>query len=291
MKHRYSTISILYNPNSTGKSDEKARTLARDLRKAMPDVKLRLRATKRRGHAEAMTYRTALTSRHPLVISVSGDGGYNEVVNGAIRAQRLGRTITVGLVPAGNANDHYANRHRGDFVKRVMEADEDRIDLIRLKTRRLTRYGHSYIGLGLTPLASEKLNKSKLNLWQEIKIVTSVLLHLKSIKIIVDGHVRSYDSLIFSNVGRMSKVLRVPDHTDDDGKVEVSHLYNRNKLKLIASLVQAAVLGLAADDKVSEYKFRTIKQTSVQIDGELIKIGADVDTHISVVPHTLRSIV
>lgn len=291
MKQPYSVIVILYNPNSTGKSQQKARQLERDLKAAIPNVRLRLRPTKRRGHAEAMTYRTALTSRHPLVISVSGDGGYNEVVNGAMHAQRLGRKITVGLVPAGNANDHYATRHRGDFIKRISTGDEDAIDLIRVHSRRLTRFGHSYVGLGLTPVASEELNAHKLNLWQEIKIVTNVLLHLKPVRIIVDGEMRSYDSLIFSNVNRMSKVLRVPKHSGDDNTVEMSHYYYPNKLKLIAALVHAAVVGLDTKESVNSFTFRTIQRTPLQIDGEVVKLARGVTAKIDVLPHAIGTIV
>lgn len=291
MKTPYSVIVVLYNPNSTGKSKQKAHQLARDLKEAIPNARLRLRPTKRRGHAEAMTYRTALTARHALVISVSGDGGYNEVVNGAMHARRMGRNVTVGLVPAGNANDHYATRHRGDFIKRIIAGDEDTIDLIRLHARRLTRYGHSYIGLGITPVAGEKLNAKKLNLWQEIKIVSSVLLHPAPVRIVVDGQTRSYDSLIFSNVQRMSKIIRVPDHSGDDNTVEVSHIYFRNKFKLIAALVHAAVIGLDVDERISRFDFRTTQRTSVQIDGEVVRLPKAVNARIDVVPHALHTIV
>ena len=288
MKYHYSTILIVYNPNSTtGKSKQKAERLAAELRKAIPNPRLRLRPSKRPGHAEALTYRTALISRHALVISVSGDGGYHEVVNGAMRAKRVGRSVTVGLVPAGNANDQYANRHRGNVVKRIAEGDEDRVDLIQIRARRMTRYGHSYIGIGITPQASEKLNARKLNPWEEIKIISNVLIHLTSVKIIVDGDLRHYNSLIFSNVRRMSKVIRVPRHKGDDGKIEVSHIYHRNKLKLISSLAHAALFGLEADERVSSFDFRTIKQTAMQIDGEIVEVGAHTNVHIKVIPHVI----
>lgn len=262
------------------------------LRAALPKTKLRLRATKYRGHAEQITYRTALLARHALVISVSGDGGYNEVVNGAMRAQRLGRTVTVGLVPGGNANDHYASRHHGDLIKRIVDGDEEKVDVIRLHAGRLTRYGHSYVGLGLTPQASEKLNAHKLNLWQEIKIVSSVLLRLKSVKILVDGEVRHYNSLIFSNVRRMSKIIRIPGYTSgDDGKMEVSYLHYRNPFKLVSDLIHAAVFGLTEDGQVAEFDFQTLRPTSVQIDGEVVRLAAGVSVHLNVVGRAIRCIV
>lgn len=295
MKLPYSVIIILFNPNSTGKSRQNAEKLGRDLRSAAPTAKIRVRPTKRRGHAEAITFRTALVNRHALVISVSGDGGYNEVVNGAMHARRVGRPITVGLLPAGNANDHYATRHHGDLVTRILAGDEDKIDLLKLESRsrrrRIVRFGHSYIGLGLTPQAGEKLNAQKLNLWQEIKIVTNVLMHLTPVRIEVDGEPRSYNSLIFSNVGRMSKVIRLPEHRDDNGKAEVSHIYSRNKFELISQLVHAAVIGLNTDEHLSEFTFRTIRQTTVQIDGEIVRLDPRVDARVSVAPRSLSCIV
>lgn len=293
---KYSTILIIYNPNSTGRSKRKAYEVARDLRYAIPKGKIRVRASKRRGHAEALAYRAALLSRHALVISVSGDGGYNEVVNGALRAQALGRRATVGLVPAGNANDHYASVHRGDIITRISEGDEERIDVLRLRAtshgKRIQRYGHSYIGIGLTPQAGEKLNQKKLNMWQEIRIIAHVLLHPKSAKILHDGEIRHYDSLIFSNVGRMSKIIRVPKYgSSDDGVFEVSYLYQRNKIELIRQLANAALLGMKAEITTGEFVFETLRSLPVQIDGEIVKLAAGMKVTIDIRPHALRCIV
>jgi diacylglycerol kinase (ATP) len=291
----YSIIAIIYNPNSTGDSRGKATTLARELRTALPKLKVRLQATKRVGHGEFIAYRTALLARHALIISVSGDGGYNEVINGAMRAQQLRKRVTVGLVPAGNANDHYASVHRGNIVDRIVASDEDRIDILRLTTtngRRVTRYGHSYIGIGLTPQAGEKLNQKTLNLWQEIKIVTSVLLHPKSVKVLIDGEVMHYDSLVFSNVGRMSKVIRMPRYgSSSDGVFEVSHVYNRNKIKLMHQLAQATLFGLETEMRREPFSFETLRPLSIQIDGEITRVGAGADVVITLLPSALPTIV
>src|SRR3982750_2899542 len=103
----YDAITIIYNPNSTGPSEAKARVLHEDLIKRRKRTKITLTPTKRAGHAEDLAYKAAHANRRALIISSSGDGGYHEVINGALRAQLEGAKPTVGLLPAGNANDHY----------------------------------------------------------------------------------------------------------------------------------------------------------------------------------------
>lgn len=287
----FSLITIVYNPHSTGNSRAKAEDLRRRLADAVPTTRVRLRETKHAGHAETIAYRTALTHRRALVVSVSGDGGYNEVVNGAMRALRIGRRVTVGLVPAGNANDHYASRHRGDFVERVVAGDSDQGDILRLRWGRRTRYGHSYMGVGLTPQAGERLNSTRATLVREVRIVLGVLLHLKAVKLLVDGELRRYDSLVFSNVSRMSKVIRLPGYGANDGLMEVSHLYERNKFRLAADLVRAAVAGLPADEQTARFAFETLRRTDIQIDGEITRLPAAAKVTVDVMKGALRSIV
>ena len=83
----YTTIAIIYNPKSTGQSEELAQEFAADIRQQLPNQKVELIATQHAGHAEELAYELASSSSNPLIISSSGDGGYNEVVNGAIKAQ------------------------------------------------------------------------------------------------------------------------------------------------------------------------------------------------------------
>ena len=67
-----------------------------------------------------------------------------------MRAQQTGAMPTTGLLPAGNATDHYHNLHTTDTVKQILTADISEVDLLLIKTRRSgkawERYAHSYIG-------------------------------------------------------------------------------------------------------------------------------------------------
>jgi diacylglycerol kinase (ATP) len=293
---QYTSIAIIYNPNSTGSSEDLARDLDTKLRQAMPGFPVELIATTHAGHAEELAYDRARASTNALIVSASGDGGYHEVVNGLMRAKAEGADPVAGLLPAGNANDHFNNLHHHDIVEAIAGGIEQKIDLLELSGTRdgkpYNRYAHSYIGLGLTPQAGAELNKTKLNWLNEMWIVVKVLFTLRPVRLMVDGHRQAFDSLIFSNVTRMSKVITLAeDASAKDGKFEVTAFHRRNKLRLIASLVKASTLGLAGDTQVTSYKFTTIRRTLVQLDGEITTLDATTEVKIGLARADFRCIV
>src|SRR4051812_41454633 len=83
---KYSKICIIYNPNSTGRSQRKAKDLQRQLRERLPDIPAVCLATEYAGHARELAFDIAQSEKKPLIISASGDGGYNEVINGVMEA-------------------------------------------------------------------------------------------------------------------------------------------------------------------------------------------------------------
>ena len=56
-----------------------------ELERRMPTTPVRLSPTQHAGHARDLARWEAQTGS-PLIISVSGDGGYNEVVDGVMQA-------------------------------------------------------------------------------------------------------------------------------------------------------------------------------------------------------------
>ena len=163
----YTTIAIIYNPNSTGSSKQLAKEFADKVQSQLPKQKIELIATTHAGHAEELAYSLSKKTKHPLIISSSGDGGYNEVINGALKAQKEGNHPTTGLLPAGNANDHFNNLHNDDLVDLIVDGISKNIDVLKLtytaEGQETERYAHSYIGLGLTSVVGNQLNKKKLN--------------------------------------------------------------------------------------------------------------------------------
>jgi len=293
---KYTSITILYNPNSTGSSHALAKAFKSALTKRLPSQKVDLTPTRHPGHGEELAYTLATASKNPLIISSSGDGGYHEVVNGAMKAQHKGHTPTTGLLPAGNANDHYHNLHSDDLVDLIVRGEQTKIDLLKIsgtsKGKPIERYGHSYIGFGLTPIVGKELNKNKLNIFNQVWIVAKSLLTLKSVKLNIKNKIRSYDSIVFSNVDRMSKVLKISQPSSvNDGKFEVTIFRSRSKLKLIVQLFRTSIIAAKEDHQVDTYTLKTVNPTLVQVDGEILSLDKNTDVRITIEKQILRCIV
>jgi diacylglycerol kinase (ATP) len=154
----FDRIVIVFNPHSTGDAPASADQLRAELRQRLPAVPLELRPTEYAGHAREIAREVAGTGR-PLVVSVSGDGGYNEVVNGVLEAGN--DRVVCAVRAAGNANDHRRTTREGPLADAIVAGDVRRIDLLRLTLGSgpgaRTRYAHSYIGVGLTPVVAVDL--------------------------------------------------------------------------------------------------------------------------------------
>lgn len=292
----YSTIAIIYNPKSTGQSEELTQDFAAKIRQRLPDQQVELIATEYAGHAEELAYSLASSYEKPLIISSSGDGGYNEVVNGAMKAQNEGATPTTGLLPAGNANDHYRNLHKRDLIDQIVHQQSTAIDLLQITCQSdgkiVERYAHSYIGFGLTPTVGKELNKVELNRFTESWVVIRSLLTTKAIRLKVGADVHSYESIIFSNVNEMSKYLKISQPSSViDGKFEVTIFPRRSKLDLIKTLLKASVQGVKENMQVAEFSLKTTRKTLVQVDGEIMTLDADTGVAIAAEQHVLRCVV
>ena len=294
---KYTTIAVIYNPNSTGSSKALAEQFKADVLAKLPKQKVELIATQYAGHAEKLAYSIALDSKHPLIVSSSGDGGYHEVVNGALKAQSEGAQPTTGLLPAGNANDHYHGLHDEDIIDLIVNKESTKIDVLKLtgvvKGKKVERLSHSYIGLGLTPIVGQELNKNKLNVVNEVWIVARALFSVRPVRLKIDSKIRSYDSVIFSNVDRMSKFLKISQPSRiSDGKFEVTIFRKRNKLRLIALLLKASFAGIKEDLQVNEFKFETTGRPAlVQLDGEIMKLDANSKVSISIDKQALSCVI
>lgn len=292
----YTAITIIYNPNSTGSSEALARSFKGKLRKQVPAVKVYLRATQYAGHAEELAYSLAKKSEHALIISSSGDGGYHEVVNGVMKARREGFDVTAGLLPAGNANDHYHNLHNDDLVELIKNGKRTYIDALKLsglsEGNTIERYGHSYIGFGLTPFVGKELNKTKLNIFNQVWIVAKALFDLQPVRLVIGRKARYYDSVIFSNVDKMSKYLKISQPSRvTDGKFEVTIFRRRNKLKLIILLFKASIVGVKENLQVQKFTLKTVHKTLVQIDGEIVTLDPKTKVTITADKRTLPCVV
>lgn len=278
---KFTVIKLIYNPNSTGDAPELARKAAAQLRRKLGSIKVQLMPTKYPGHAEEIAYTVAKRYKYPLIVSVSGDGGYNEVVNGVCRAQDDGvaGSPVLSVIGAGNANDHY-NALNYRPLPEAIKGTPLTIDLLKItlsqgKTRTV-RYAHSYAGVGITPRIGEELNRHKLNPLKEVRIITRAMFVDRPVRIKHKDTVRRIESLLFANIVRMAKVLTLDDSNSlHDGKFEVIEIVYANRLRLLGTLLKAAVFKLKNQPKHSTYSFTACEDMPLQLDGEILQCKTD----------------
>src|ERR671938_61710 len=99
----YDRVVLIFNPHSTGEAPKLAQELHAALVDRLPGTVVDLSPTEHQGHARDLAREAARTGR-PLIVSVSGDGGYNEVVDGVMQAGN-DHAVTA-VMAAGKANDH-----------------------------------------------------------------------------------------------------------------------------------------------------------------------------------------
>lgn len=284
-------ITIIFNPNSTGDSPDIAKDFRKKLHKQHPESEIRLKETKEAGHAIELAYEAACLKGASLIVSVSGDGGYNEVINGAMRALDEGKGNPVcAVLPGGNANDHYESVNRKPLLEALESGKVETLDLLHLSADD-SRYAHSYIGLGLTPLVAVELNKHTLSAFKETWLAVKTFWGLKPFEVVVDGKKLKFDSLVCGNIDRMAKYLTLAKSSSvKDGKFEVIRWPHANKLKLILMLLKSAFGKGIPADKYETFTFTTVKTLPLQLDGEIMKIEKNVLVTIRSAYGKLRTI-
>lgn len=279
----YTAITIIFNPNSTGDAPEKAKELAESLKKSLPTTTVALQETQRAGHAEELAYAAATKGREPLVISVSGDGGYNEVVNGVMRAVDEGHTPICTVLAAGNANDHRRLVRKRPLVEAIAAHDISSLDLLEATWGKRRRFAHSYVGLGLTPVVAVELNKNTLNALKELVLVVKTYWQYRPLKINIRGKMLRIDSLVLSNISGMAKVLKFDEtSTPTDGKFEVSLVPHRHKLSSILWALKAATVGLSEQPQAEKMEFTALEKMPMQLDGEVVEVAANATVAIRI---------
>lgn len=286
-------IVIIFNPNSTGDSEANAKNLAKDLKKAGLDVQTR--KTTHAGHGEEIALDYAKSGEKILLISSSGDGGYHEVINGVLSLSKKSGLI-VGVLPSGNANDHHSAIGSGSLVESIKNKDFHFIDTIKvsatIKGKPWVRYAHSYVGVGVTAQAAKRLTEDRPNLFTEKWIVLHALLSFRYIKLKEAGKTRRYSSVLFGNIDRMSKVVKLSENSSiTDGKFEKSSIRFRSKLRLISYLITAATVGLKKSESMDRYECITVKALPIQLDGEVYVIDAGSEVVIESMKRNLHCVV
>jgi diacylglycerol kinase (ATP) len=292
----FESITIIFNPNSTGDAPKLAADLQAKLARLLPyPADVTLQPTAHAGHAIELARDAAGSGQNVLVISVSGDGGYNEVVNGVMQANNPNAVCAV--MAAGNANDHRRTTGTQPLEEAIAEGTVRRIDLLRIRTGDNedagAQYAHSYIGFGLTPVMAIDLEKGSKGALKEMVSVMRTFSKFKPFEIRQsDGKRRKFDSLVFANIAEMAKyaTLSEADGHPADGKFEVITFAHRAKWRVLLSALKATTQGLGDQPSVSSYRFTTLKPIPYQIDGEVKSVDARTPVIIESAPTALATL-
>jgi diacylglycerol kinase (ATP) len=286
----YDAVEIVYNPNSTGNATERAQELADELTERAPDLPVTLRPTERAGHGREIA-RDAARSGRPLVVSVSGDGGYNDVVNGLMQADT--DEVFAAVLAAGNANDHRRVTKERPLADAIIDGETSRLDLLRMSVDdgREPRYAHSYIGLGITPVVALELEKGGKGSFREVLSTIRSFRHFRPFEIDTDsGRVR-FDSVIFANIQEMAKFAVLSEEgSTDDGRFEVVILRHTAKWRVLFTAAKAALRGLGPQPTAREYRFRTLDPMPAQVDGEVTEFERGVAVAVEIVPGAVNEV-
>jgi len=291
MSRPFDAVEIVFNPNSTGDAQERADELAEQLAKRAPELPVTLRPTERAGHGREIA-RDAARGGRPLVVSVSGDGGYNDVVNGLMEAGV--DTAYAAVLAAGNANDHRRVTRERPLVDAIVDGDMSRLDLLKMSVDdgREPRYAHSYIGLGITPTVALELEKGGKGSIREVISTIRTFSKFRPFQIETASGSESFDSVIFANIREMAKFAVLSDEgRPDDGRFEVIVLRHTAKWRVLTTAVRAALFGLGPQPTTREYKFKTVDPMPVQIDGEVSEFERGVSVTVEIVPSAVQTVV
>ncbi|MBT1001744.1 diacylglycerol kinase [Paenarthrobacter sp. DKR-5] len=292
-RRSFDRITLIYNPRSKGPAATKSAQLAAALRVRLPGVPVTVLASASPEHGRALA-REAAAGGRPLIVSVSGDGGYNEVVNGVLAA---GNPFAVSAVhAAGNANDHRRCTRRMPMLEAIVAADVRRIDLLKLTVKQSgsewSRYAHSYIGFGLTPSMALGLQRGNRGRLGEFLAALRTYGRLKPFTVTHSGGALSrLDSLIFANIPQMAKYFTLSNSAfPDDGRFEVIALPHAARRRILWFALHATAPGLGPQPSASSYRFFTTDALSCQIDGEVVELPGDADVLIECAPGALAMV-
>lgn len=291
----FDSISIIFNPNSTGNAPGLAALLEEQLTERLPStVDIRLMPTEHAGHAVDLARKAASHGR-ALVVSVSGDGGYNEVVNGVIQAGN--EEAAAAVMAAGNANDHRRTTKRRPLAEAIVEGQVRNIDLLRMTTGdgadAETIYAHSYIGFGLTPIVAIDIEKGGKGPLKEMVSVVRSFAKFEPFEIRhTNGKVRRIDSLLFANIPQMAKyaTLSEADEDPDDGKFEVITFPHMPKWRVLLLALRAATKGLGTQPSHTQYEFESVNPLPYQVDGEVKDVPAGTKVLVEIAEGALRTV-
>lgn len=275
--NRFEKVVVIFNPEPAAVPAHLAESFRSELASRLPLLPVEMRPTAHAGHGRRLA-REAASEGRVLIVSVSGDGGFNDVVNGVMDVPESQAVCAV--MAAGNANDHRRSTRTMPLVDAVATGAIRHVDLLFLTigsgASASTRYAHSYIGFGLTPSMAVGIEKAGKGRVRELLGVLRTLPGLRPFEIErADGARARFDSLVLANISGMAKYGTVSESSGlGDGKFEVVALPHASRWALALMTLRAVTLGLGPQQSVDRYAFTTLEGIRAQLDGELIEVPA-----------------
>lgn len=283
-------IVIIFNPASTGKSQLTAERFAARVHRRL-GLPVELMSTERQGHGKLLARRAAQRDRHTMIISSSGDGGYHEIINGILKSRNP--DAVTGLLPAGNANDHYSFMHHGDVIRRIGAGRAEHIDALCIQSSAgWKQYAHSYAGVGLTSQINDVLKQHEYHPLREFRLAFLKALTIKSVRVTVAGKTKRLDNLLFLNAGRMSKMIKTSGRASiSDGKFEIIEIKAGAVIDLARYFFRAITVGVNDAKQAKTYVFTCEHDMGLQMDGERKQLHTGETITITIVPRAIHCII
>jgi len=286
-------VVIISNPHSTRAKKDLVGKFKLELSKAAPHLPVVIIPTQHSRHAEELAAHYA-QDKHTVLLSASGDGMYNEVINGVLSASSLLQPL-LGVIPAGNANDHYRSVAQGSTIEHICKGTSRPLDVLRVEyrtgTKTTVRYAHSYIGFGLTSHIRKELDDKKVNLFTEKFVAARSFVNSKPIKVLRHSTEMEVDGITFANIQGIAKIIKLSKHSaPDDGKYEVHVIHHSTLFHKAGEVARLRSKKSTVRSRTTDYIFTTMHAISMQMDGEVFKIPKDFRVSIGIVPKAIRTV-
>ena len=292
---------VIVNPISRGgKAQEEGIWLLNRLKRQGVDYEALF--TERGGHAEEIVVKWA--EDFDVVVSVSGDGTTNEIINGIMKVPSA--DLKLAMFPAGTADDFarnmgYDRKDKEQALRAILGRDYRSIDLIRYDDR----YAAVSFGLGVDSEIAAGAYK-----WKRFRIPAYFYSGLricffeerKRYHVRFDYEGQTFDDWVLISIlcnaplfGRYIKIH--PEAKMNDGILGLTigrEMPNVYGLLLFAFACMGGRHGfsrLVSFHEVREMRVECKTDTFAQIDGEVFKFEAGRTINLSVVPQALKVLV
>lgn len=290
----YTSVHLIYNPKSTGRARSKAKRLAARMDKFM-DHEVELVPTKKAKHATELAATITRSSNRPLIISVSGDGGYHEVLNGVMQVVRANKSKspTIAIEAAGNANDHYHYIRTGTLVKALKQDNQKPMHVIEVIHNGTSLFAHSYWGLGYTSKSIDALNKTKLNPFIEKVLLAKELVDHHAVKVRYGSKDHRVNNIVAAKIPLMAKIIKFNKHLVAPPADKFWLLIDEEQTRtgVVKSAIKGALGRLESHSELRQHFTVTVQEDWVmQLDGEVYPLKAGDTIQVKIAPEELRTI-